>query len=237
VAGVRSPQPLQDDHLLRHLLFEALGQSNIDKVKQLLAEAFGHRIYSLRSLFRDAQRNVLRPIVDATVHQVAGAYRHIFDSHAEMIHFLDRLGVPVPRAFQSAADVVLNTQLRDALSAAELDAENIRKLLQEATAMHVAFDVPTLEYAIRKKIEQGVAGFVADRVHIGAAEKLQRLLELGQLLPFPINLWQSQTTIYNPLIQSEQEWHAEAGRQNPDAVRWLGLLQSLRERLGFQTLP
>ncbi|MGA8230271.1 MAG: DUF3536 domain-containing protein [Candidatus Acidiferrales bacterium] len=236
VAGVRSPQPQHDADLLRHLLFEALAQSNVEKVKRLLGEAFGHKVYSLRSLFRDAQRNVLRPIVDATVHQVAGAYRHMYDSHAEMIHFLDHLGVPVPRAFQSAADVVLNIQLRDALSAPELDAEHIRKLLREATAMHVAFDVPTLEYAIRKKIEQGVAGFVAGRAQIASAEKLQCLLEIGKLLPFPINLWQSQTTIYNPLVQSEQEWHAEAGRQNPDAARWLGLLQSLRERLGFQTL-
>ena len=102
--------------------------------------------------------------------------------------------------------------------------------------MRVAFDVPTLEYAIRKKIEQAVAGFVADRAQHASAEKVQRLLDLGELLPFPINLWQSQTTIYNPLVQSEQEWHTEAGRQNPDAARWLGLLHSLREGLGFQTL-
>jgi hypothetical protein len=65
---------------------------------------------------------------------------------------------------------------------------------------------------------------------------VQRLLDLGKLLPFPINLWQSQTTIYNPLIQSEREWHAQAGGENPDAGRWLGLLRSLREGLGFQTL-
>ena len=154
-----------------------------------------------------------------------------------MIHFLDRLGVPVPRAFQSAADVVLNIQLRDALSAPELDAGNVHKLLQEARAIHVSFDVPTLEFAIRKKIEQGVDGFVANRTQMDAAEKLQFLVNLGQSLPFAINLWQSQTTIYNPLVQSEQEWRAAAGPQNPEAARWLGVLQALREGLGFQSLP
>jgi alpha-amylase/alpha-mannosidase (GH57 family) len=237
VAGVRPPPPAQHDaDFLRHLLFEAFGKSDIEKVKRLLQEGFGPELYSLRSLFRDAQRNILRPILYATSQQAAVAYRHIYESHLEMVHFLDGLGVPVPKAIQSAAEVVLNIQLRDALNAPELDAENLRNLLQEATAMRVAFDVPTLEYAMRKKIEQAVAGFVAGRTQIGSAEKLQRLLELGKLLPFPINLWQSQTTIYNPLVQSEQEWRAEAGRQNPDAARWLGLLHSLREKLGFQTL-
>ena len=237
VAGVRPPPQTQHDaDFLRHLLFEAFGKFDIEKVKRLLQEGFGPELYSLRSLFRDAQRNILRPILYATSQQAAIAYRHIYESHAEMIHFLDGLGVPVPKAIQSAAEVVLNIQLRDALSAPELDAESIHQLLREATAMRIAFDVATLEYAIRKKIEQAVAGFVADRAQIGSAEKVGRLLDLGKLLPFPINLWQSQTTIYNPLIQSEQEWHAEAGRQNPDAARWLGLLQSLREGLGFQTL-
>jgi alpha-amylase/alpha-mannosidase (GH57 family) len=237
VAGVRPPPQTQHDaDFLRHLLFEAFGKFDIEKVKRLLQDGFGPELYSLRSLFRDAQRNILRPILHATSQQAAVTYRHIYESHTEMIRFLDGLGVPVPKAIQSAAEVVLNIQLRDALSAPELNSEHIRKLLQEASAMRVGFDVPTLEYAIRKKIEQAVAGYVADRAQIASAEKVQRLLDLGKLLPFPINLWQSQTTIYNPLIQSEREWHAQAGGENPDAGRWLGLLRSLREGLGFQTL-
>jgi hypothetical protein len=108
----------------------------------------------------------------------------------------------------------------------DVDVDSVRRLLKEASGVHVDLDKTTVEFSVRKRIEEAAAKFASHRADFGTLERLNFLLELAGSLPFPVVLWETQNTVYTPLIQSYREWRLEAEKRNPAAQSWL------REKVG-----
>src|SRR5262249_9102362 len=157
---------------------------------RLLNESFGDNEYSMASLFRDERRKILSLILDETLADTAAMYRGVYVAHAQLIRYLIEMSTPVPKAFQAAAEIALNSELRKALKSSEIDENTVASLLKEASAVRVQLDVPTLEYAIRKRLEKDAEAFVSAPTKIEGAEKLKRLLDISESLPFPVDLWE-----------------------------------------------
>ncbi len=181
-------------------MLESIGESfarmDIPEVVRLLDRRFGDRIYSLRSLFRDEQRRIVRTILSSTVAEAEAAYLQLYEHHAALMRYISSLGNPMPREFTAAMEYAVNTLLRRACSGEALDGERIQSLLREARASNISLDRTTLEFLIRKRIETLAAQLAADP---GSLEKLQALrsaLSTGSRMPFSINLWSAQNHIY-----------------------------------------
>lgn len=74
---------------------------------RLLDESFGKKVYSLRSIFRDEQRKILKLILNDKLTDTEAAYRALYEPNAQLIHFLNDLHVPIPKALRSAAEIAL----------------------------------------------------------------------------------------------------------------------------------
>ncbi|MBV9034883.1 MAG: DUF3536 domain-containing protein, partial [Acidobacteriaceae bacterium] len=123
---------------------DSFARVDIPEVVRLLDRRFGERTYSLRSLFRDEQRRILRSILSSTVTEAEAAYIQIYEHHAALMRFITSLGTPMPREFSAATEYAINSLLRRACSNDELDGERIRSLLREAQASNITLDKTTL---------------------------------------------------------------------------------------------
>jgi hypothetical protein len=233
VYGVRPSQEGPEDQLLKDRLTGAFSRADTAEIIRLLDEGFGKKVYSLRSIFRDEQRKILRFILEERLTGTEAAYRTIYESHAPLIYFLNDIQVPIPKALQSAAEIALNSQLRQAFRNAEPNMDGIRGLLKEASSIRVNLDHATLEFSVRKRVEEAATEYAGHSSNLGALENLIPLLELCASLPFPVNLWEVQNTIYAPLIKAHQEWRAEADKGNPEAQRWLNAITAVSEKVGM----
>jgi alpha-amylase/alpha-mannosidase (GH57 family) len=232
VCGVRQASENGQDQPLNELLNSAFAKADSTAIIRLLDEGFGKKVYSLRSLFRDEQRKILRLILDETLTDAEAAYRGIYERRAQLIRFLSDIQVPIPKALQSAAEIALNSQLREAFRNRDVDVDSVRRLLKEASGLHVDLDKTTVEFSVRKRIEEAAAKFASHRADFGTLERLNFLLELAGSLPFPVVLWETQNTVYTPLIQSYREWRLEAEKGNPVAQGWLRVLTGVSEKVG-----
>ena len=230
-SGVRPFSGQEGYQGLEKDLAEAFAKADTTEVNRLLEAGFGEQIYSLRSLFKDEQRKIVGLVLEETLAEAAGAYRTIYENHAPLIRFLNSLGIPLPRAFQAAAEVALNSQLRQAFKRPELDLEGIRGLLKEAANMNVPLDVQTLEYVIRRRVEEGAEHLAAQPGDVSFARKLNRLLDVVRSLPFPVNLWETQNVVYVTLSNLRHEPHPKL--EAADA--WASEVSALKENLGLQT--
>lgn len=220
---------------LVHHLTDAFSKADAAEVTRLLDERFGQQVYSLKSLFRDEQRKIVGLVLEETLAEAQAAYRGIYDNHAALIRFLNSLRVPLPPAFQAAARQALNGQLRLAFGRPDLDLEGIRGLLKEAGGMNVELDVETLEYVIRRRIEQSARNVAKAQTDLDELRKLNRLLEITTLLPFSINLWKTQNVVYGWLTNHHgPEPGTEAAIGDPEA--WRREVGQLREYLRLQNL-
>ena len=232
--GVRSFSEESPYQNLAESLMEPFSQADTPEVMRLLDENFGKQMYSLRSLFRDEQRKIVNLVLEDALDEASAAQRNIYENHAPLIRFLIGLGIPVPRAIQAAAELALNSQLRLAFGRTEIDVEGIRNLLQEAASINVALDVPTLEYVIRRRVEAVAVLAASQPASFDPMQKLNRLLDLVASLPFPVNLWQTQNTIYPVLTLPYHELFAEADPAAPAAESWDHEVSALREKLSLR---
>lgn len=221
------------EQLVQHLT-DAFSKADAAEVTRLLDERFGRQVYSLKSLFRDEQRKIVGLVLEETVAEALAAYKSIYDNHAPLIRFLNGLGIPLPPAFQAAARLALNGQLRLAFGRRELDLEGVRGLLKEAASINVELDVETLEYVIRRRVEQITCHVVKEQTGLEGLRRLNRLLELTTQLPFPINLWKTQNVVYGWLTNHQGAALPGAEAAAADAEAWRQEVGQLKEYLRLQ---
>jgi alpha-amylase/alpha-mannosidase (GH57 family) len=229
--GVRhsdEPQPYEE---LKARLIDCFSKADTAAVIRILDEEFHEHSYSLSSLFRDEQRKIVGLLLNDSLTSAAAAYRNIYENQAPLIRFLNSLNIPVPAAFKAAADVAINSQLRQAFERPDLDADNIQSYLKEAAASRVSLDTTTLEFTIRKRLEEQAARFAEHPDDMENLQRFRKQLELAQTLPFPVTLWEVQNISYAPLMKAIEERRLGAENTEPEAATWMKELTALRDGL------
>jgi len=211
-AGTR-PSNCSDEESTKQIT-TAFAQADTAEVIRWLDHTYGKHVFSLRLLFRDEQRKITNLILDETLNSAAAVYRTVFESQAPLIRFLNGLDIPVPNALKSAAEIALNSQLQQLLDEPELDTSAIQSILREAAASKITLDATTLEYKVRRRIEQVAAEFATNPADVTVTERMLRLMNLISSLPFPVVLWEAQNICFRPLTAAFQQngWHTA----NPD---------------------
>jgi alpha-amylase/alpha-mannosidase (GH57 family) len=182
--------------LLAREIEDAVDASNLTEVVRLMDDYFGESRFSLTSLFADEQRRIVKSILDPAMQSLETTLTDLYSSHASLLHFLGRSGLPRPAALRVAAQFAIHAQLRRALEADPVDVTVVGRLLAQAREDAVVLDYPTL-------------GFLADERMHAAMERLQqtpadpdavrRALHLAtalRALPFSLDLWQAQNIWY-----------------------------------------
>ncbi len=175
---------------------DSFSRVDIPEVVRLLDKRFGGKTYSIRSLFRDEQRRIVRTILASTVAEAESAYLQLYDHHAALMRFIASLGTPMPREFSAAVEYAINSMLRRACSSDELDSERVHNLLKEARASNVNLDKTTLEFLLRRKLEMLASRFAADPGNLDKLSALQRALTIVKQLPFSVDIWSAQNQVY-----------------------------------------
>jgi alpha-amylase/alpha-mannosidase (GH57 family) len=212
---------------------EAFGRADFPEVVRLFDRHFGSATYSLRSLFRDEQRSILRHLLRASLEEAEGVYRQIHERRAPLMRFLTDLGIPLPRPFRAAAELVINATLRAALEGAELDQRRVEELMQRAEREGVTLDVPALSYALRRSIERLARQYLRSPSNLGLLRKLVEAVRLARAEPFDLDLWAAQNRYHevSERLRPAQEGRAREG--DDEAQAWLAAFQELGQGLGF----
>ncbi|MGH7807300.1 MAG: DUF3536 domain-containing protein, partial [Thermodesulfobacteriota bacterium] len=217
-----------------HELSETFKKGDFPEIIRLLDKHFGESTYSIRSLFRDEQRKVLNLLLQSTLEEAEAVYRQLYERYAPMIRFMTNLGIPTPKAFYSAAEFVLNSNLRRAFENGELDPERIRTLLDEAKLERVTIDADTLEYTLRRSIERIANQLLINPSETSLLQRLNAILDITRSLPFMLNLWKAQNNYYEILQTVYPEFRDRAEKGDENARTWVGLFTSLGDKLSIR---
>jgi hypothetical protein len=202
-------------------LSEVFLRGDTPEVLRLLDKGFGHNIYSLKSLFTDQQRKIINLILESTLKEVETAMGRIYDERVPLMHFLADLHVAQPPQFRTLAQLAINSQLREALSAGPVDMERLRNLLREAQAMQVPLDNATLEFLLRRKAEQMAERFTSNPADLPGLENLEAVVGLARAMPFEVNLWQVENLCAQKLNGNYSEIRQRAEQGDETAKSWM----------------
>ncbi len=208
-------------------------QGDFPELIRAVDREFGPGAYSLKLLFRDEQRKILRQILAASMSEAETAYRHIYESNVGLARLLASIGMPQPKSLEIAAEVTLNNDLRREFEQEQLDLGRIAALVEEAQIAKVPFDSATLDFALRHTLERMAGRLAVNPEDAGLLEALEGAARMTRSLPFEVVLWRVQNIYYQLMLTVFPGFLSRAANDG-HAKNWVRQFRSLGERLGVR---
>ena len=233
-AGVREYQREEAYQKMLRELTQTFSATDFPEVIRLLDKHFGISAYSIRNLFRDEQRKVLDSILESALSEIEAAYYYVYEHHYPPMRFLSELGNPIPKSFHSAAEFILNSDLRKALNSEPLDLERINSLLDETQTWQVELDNEGLSYQLQQTLERMMTKLVTIPEDITLLKELLAAVQMARSVPFAVDFWKIQN-LYNEMLKSTYPQLQKRGQQGDKAaVEWLEQFVSLGKQLSIR---
>ncbi len=213
-------------------LSEAFNRADVAESLRLLDRHFEGARYTLQSLFRDEQRRIMTHILDSTLAEVEANYRQIYESDAPLLRFLSELHMPRPKVLQVTAEFVLNSSLRHAFEADELDLGTIAALMDAAARDEITLDTAGLSYVLKRRLAKLADLLAADPAEPSVFTRFETAVRLARSLPFEVDLWHAQNVCYRVLQPACQNNDRDATTQE-----WLQRWLALAEKLNLKCAP
>lgn len=227
---VGAVKPFENDPDYESLVTQVMDtfmRGETPEVVLLLGRRFGEKTYSLKSLFRDEQRRILKIILASTLAEAEAVYQNLYQDHAPLMRFIAGLNSPVPKELSAAMEYSINSALRRALGVENLDLARITALLEEAQENNIPLEVTTLEYTLRRTVERSAEQFASDAGDLDALESLLEALRVTTAVPFPVILWAVQNKIYEVYLRSYKRIAGKAAKQDARAKTWISTFRAL----------
>ena len=210
-------------------LSEAFHRGDASEVLRQLDTSFEHNLYSLKSLFRDDQRKILKIILQSTLTQAEAVVRRQYEEHEPLMRFLGDLHVEQPKLFRMLAESALNSELQQTLRAE--DREHTRNLIETAKEVKVDLDGAAHEFIVRKQLEGLARNFAPDPYSVEKLDAVEDAVRFAGQLPFPVNLSEVQNLCFGPLRTAIAEAQLKATLGDEFAKSWIARAQTLAESL------
>jgi alpha-amylase/alpha-mannosidase (GH57 family) len=215
---------------MKRQLAEVLQPGGIPAVIRILDQEFSEIPLSIRSLFRDEQRRILNILCTATLKEAESAFRQLHERYDPLMRFHARLGIPLPKVLQTAAEFDLNVQLRRLLEDEHLPVAEIEARLREARDERVSLDETTM-MALKRGVELAADRFRESPEDVEKLDAYEAIVGVVSAAQLPVNMRKPQNDYYRMTRSFRPIMFSEAQTGSDNAYRWIELFDSLGTKL------
>jgi hypothetical protein len=162
------------------------------------------------------------------------AYRQLYEYHYPPMRVLSELGGSVPRAFYSAAELIININLHRAVNSDTIDKESVQNLVDTAKKWQVELDAEGISYDFKINLEKMMAALAANPADADNLKSLLAAASLARSLPFPVDLWKVQNLYWGMLQSSYPEFKSKAEHNDQQAAALVEDFTSLGKTLSIR---
>lgn len=200
-------------------------------IVRLTDKHFGVYRYSIRDLFKEEQRKILETILAETMSGFEDSYRRMYEDNWILMGFLRDEGIPLTRAFLTAAEFTLNLDLKRRLKD-KPDPEKVREMLEEAKKWNVSLDTVDLEFTFRRTLEQEIRKLLENPSDMELLEDIEKYTDIAMDLPFDIDLWTTQNAYYT-LAKTTYPDFASRAEESEAALQWVERFRLIGQKINF----
>jgi len=207
--------------------------ADFPEIVRVIDRHFGHSSYSLKSLFKDEQRRILREILASTRDDLDSRFRLIAERYTPLMKFLQSAGAPLPPALGIVADRVLHSDIRRQLELEPPDLDRLRALLEEAKSTDTRVLDPEIGFVVKNRMERMILDLAANPAEVERMRSLKDLAELVMPLPLGLNLWKVQNTYWEMFKTVWPQFRQRADGGDEAAQTWSKQFLDLGKCLWF----
>jgi len=223
--GVRRARGGADYDRVREELTRKMQPGGIPAVIRLLDAHFGETPLSVRSLFRDEQRRILHELIVATLEEAESTFRQLHERYDPLLRLHTRLGIPVPKVLQTAAEFDLNRQICRLLGHEPPPLMDLEAQLRQAGDEGVTLDESTT-MAFGAAIERASERFRERPDDLDRLQSLETLVTIARDARLSLDLRRAQNRYYRMRAAVRPAIEASGNGE-----QWLSLFDSLGRKL------
>ncbi len=209
----------------------AFAAGDLAGMTRLIGENFPKGSYSLWHLFKDAQRKVIGQIFSAANEEMLNSFRQIYNHHSAILDVTTRLRAPLPEAFLTVAQSVLNHDISRALKASPVDAAGLRRVADLISRFSLAVDKSAIDLTVTQTLNSLANSFTAEPENPLHLERIAEVLEAVSPLGLEMNLWRVQNIFFKVGLPIASAKTGLAASGDAEAGRWVVLFEKASDHL------
>lgn len=233
--GVRAHQGDDAFEDMKTKIQEAFSRSDIAEIMRLIDATFGPYHYSLWHLLKDEQRMVVNNILNATLTDIENSFRHINEDYYPIMKVVRDLNMPLPKAFRTTFEFILNKDLQKVFENDHLDTEQLHRLVEEVTRWSFDVDKKTLGFVISRKINSLMEEFNKKPDDPATLETINILLSNIHILQLKLDIWKAQNIYFATAKQMYSDMRDKASQNDSHARQWVDLFDTLGSHLNIRS--
>jgi alpha-amylase/alpha-mannosidase (GH57 family) len=207
-------------------------KGEISQIVRIMDKHFGMNNYSLVHLFRDEQRKILNLVITKTIEEFERAYRLLYENNRTLMVFLQKAGMPIPKALLTAAEFTLIIDLKKAFLEERVNEEKIRDIISAIGRWGLHLDGAGLEFMLRRRGEELIDAFRAALSNPLLSDVLT-LIGLLRFVPLEVDFRQIQNTYFMLAKTTYREFALKAKAGDDAAMEWTEAFRRVGEMLFF----
>ena len=232
-ASLRPYQPDGDFEHVEQSLKEAFDKGDNNEVMQLMNTAFGQKNYSLSHLFKDQQREIVNRLLANTWEEMEGSFRSIYDHNFALMLTIRNMKMPLPRAFSTAAEFILNEDLCRAIEAEKIDLNRLNNLAEDVRRLSLDLDTRRLRFVGGHRISRLMDRFEESLDDLDLLQTIGKTLEILKTVISDIDLQSAQNVFFAVAKSRFPEVKARAQSGDKAAATWVADFTNLAQQLGL----
>jgi hypothetical protein len=190
----------------------------------------------LWNLLKDEKREVLSQLLESTLQEVESSFRQIFENHYSIMFALKENNIPLPRAFSTSVEFILNADFRKLMEKEDLKLKNLKKVIEEFKKWELHPEKSLLGYVSSLRFNKIMGELLASPENMSLLKTLDDLLILLQDFPLDLNLWKCQNLYFTLCRQLQNPMKKRKKGGDPQAENWMELMEDIGRRLHVDCL-
>ncbi|MBQ7450493.1 DUF3536 domain-containing protein [bacterium] len=228
-------QALQRDLIKTYLQFP------LTEIIRMIDECFGKEYYTLKDIFIEKRRKILRDSLQDKLNKFSLLYRQVYEEGRSSIYNLQSLGLKVPNEFKIAAQYILNQEFNNVIKPFEeyIDEDAIPvavDILNEANMLEVELDKSLANEIFAKKITEKIYRF-ASKLESHRLEWIMQLFDYIDKLQLNVDISEAQSIYYSKIYHYLGEFIEEIENKSEliHDKKFLFRILELGEKLNINT--
>ena len=200
-------------HSMQVRIVNAFQEGRLGDVIGLMQTYFGPDKYTLWQLFKDEKRKVLDMITRKSLEELEYSLRRVYNHDYPLVVALDTNEVPIPNAYRTSFEYILNTDLLRWFSTERINTKELERIISELEKWKLRIEDPDKVARLAgERIYQELKAIGNERSNLKRIERLNRVFPLLRKFNLSPNLYKSQNLyfiIYRQTLQNDghlPEW-------------------------------
>jgi len=210
-------------------LSQAFHQNDLGETISLMQAHFQKPSFSIKHLFQDEKRKILRSIAEKSLSQAELAFREIYNDTYQLMLGMKQYQIPIPEVYLSAVAHVINQELVNALNSPNPSNANLQRLADEKKRWNIRFhDEAALQLRAGELIFDGLKKLNTST----AVEEINQLIQQVRTIEdmgLAPNYWKAQ----NHYLMLFKQWRN--GELVLSDAEWEKAFRKLGEKLRINT--